>query len=67
MIGESSKIKGRSPKCDNFIPTNYPGLVDDMVAGKKILFDDGRIVALAQERDGDLFKIKINLIAKKYD
>lgn len=42
-----------------FIPTIYDKLVDDCHDGARILFDDGKIVAQAIERDRNVYKIEV--------
>lgn len=65
VIGESSLKDKYSKKYDGrFIPTIYEKLVDDCHDGARILFDDGLIRAKALERDGDVFKIEIEVGGK---
>lgn len=47
-------------KDDIKIPSSYPDLVNDLFADARVLFDDGNIKAVALERIGDVFKIKIS-------
>ncbi len=46
---------------DCFIPTIYEALVDDCFDGARILFDDGKLSAVAIERDRDVYKIKVQV------
>ncbi len=52
---EYPKYKGR------FIPTIYEKLVDDCHDGARILFDDGKMQAVAKKRDGDVYVIEVTV------
>lgn len=59
VIGQT-KDKEKYPEYkDCYIPTIYDKLVDDCFDGARILFDDGKLVAKAVERDRDVYKIEV--------
>ena len=59
---ESRELESKYPQYkDRYIPTIYENLVRDCRDDARILFDDGLIVARATERDGDVYKIKVEV------
>lgn len=61
VIGQT-KLRDHYPQYkDRYIPTIYNKLVDDCHDGARILFDDGLIMAEAIAREGDVYKIKIQV------
>ena len=61
VIGPS-KLQEKYPQYkDRYIPTIYEKLVDDCHDQARILFDDGLLRATAIKRDGDVYKIKVDV------
>jgi len=59
VIGESSLEEAYPQYRGKYIPTIYKDLVKDCHDGARILFSDGLLSAVATEKDGDVYKIKI--------
>jgi len=61
VIGQSKDYEKYPEYKDCYIPTIYDKLVDDCHDGARILFDDGKLMAKAVERDRDVYKIEVVL------
>ncbi|OIQ17175.1 MAG: pyruvate kinase [Bacteriovorax sp. MedPE-SWde] len=61
VIGQSKHAKDYPEYKDCYIPTIYDKLVDDCHDGARILFDDGKLIAKAVERDRDVYKIEVSV------
>ncbi|MDD0853652.1 pyruvate kinase [Halobacteriovorax sp. GB3] len=59
VIGQTKHKEDYPEYKDCYIPTIYDKLVDDCHDGARILFDDGKLVAKAIERDRDVYKIEV--------
>lgn len=59
VIGQTKDIENYPEYKDCYIPTIYNKLVDDCHDGARILFDDGKLMAKAIERDRDVYKIEV--------
>jgi pyruvate kinase len=59
VIGQTKDEEKYPEYKDCYIPTIYDKLVDDCHDGARILFDDGKLIAKAVERDRDVYKIEI--------
>lgn len=61
VIGPSHKEADYPQYKGRFIPTIYEKLVDDCHDGARILFDDGKLQAVAKSRDGDVYVIEVTV------
>lgn len=57
VIGPTRLMSEYPEYADRYIPTIYDNLVADCHDGARILFDDGKIVAMAKARDRDVYRI----------